>query len=303
MAPSLSHHDRSLFCQRREFLSVFMAHGKPGYRRCNLVQESTSDNIRPKLSLTNFIEVRRTLRSEHTVPSDAGHTSSLDTWQSRFLRIGQWPSRLRTDLATSPIALRSHSIIHRTGTDLQNEELSIGTARSRTRSDNQMHSESEHEPGEVSLPHNASSSQHSTVLEDLGQDLPYDYYQFEWFWILIGMILLMVIEAIVIVLDVFGNVVTFWQNVLTFIAIGLFSLLLYIGFFVVLREYHEVVENFFHKYTRMRPGLQHICLRVCAYIYALGVNAVIFSSFLPLLNAYLHITCKLIRPTECLLSR
>ena len=87
--------------------------------------------------------------------------------------------------------------------------------------------------------------------------------------------LLMVSEVIILVLALYGNVVLLWQSVLTSIAIGLFSLLLYTGIFVVLTEYHEAVENFFNKYARIRPGLQHLCFRLCAYIYSLGVVAVL----------------------------
>lgn len=171
--------------------------------------------------------------------------------------------------------MRSHGAIYRTEADLQNEEVSIGIARSRTCSDNHTHSESEHDPREVSLPHNASSSQHSTVLEDLGPDLPRNYYELEWFRILIGLILLMVSEVVVLALVERGDVLGFWDYNVTFVAIGLSSLLLYTGTFVLLTEYHEAVEDFFNKYIRIRPGLQHICLRLCAYIYALGVIAVL----------------------------
>ena len=175
------------------------------------------------------------------------------------------------DLPTPSIPLEPHSAIRRTGTDLQNEEIRIGTARSRTRSDDLTRSEHEQEFMELSLPHNTSLSEHSTVLEDQEQDLPHDYYQFEWFRILIGMVLVMVSEVIIIGLVEFGNIVNLWFGILTSIAIGFFSLLLYAGIFDFLMEYHEAVGNFLNRYARLRPGLQHFCLRLCAYIYALAV--------------------------------
>ena len=236
------------------------AHGGPGYRRCNLVQDRTSENIRSEPSLTEIIEKRRTLQSTHAVPSDANHAPSPNTRQSRFLRIGQWASTITPALATSSIALRSHSAIRRSGTD------------------NQTHSESEHKPGEASLQQTASPSQHSAVLEDRGQNLPHDYYEFEWFRVLIGMILLMVSEVIIFVLAISGKllVVFYWQTILISIAIGLFLSLLYTGAFVVLTEYHEAVENFFNRYIRLRPGVQHACLRLFAYGYAsIAIAAVV----------------------------
>ena len=252
-----------------------MAHGKPGYKCCSLDQERASETIRSEPSLTNIIDKRRILRSTHNLQSDAEYAPSQDTSQPPFLRIGQWPTRITPDLAPSSIALESHSVIRWTGTELQNEEINIGPARLRTHSDNQMHSEHELESGEVSLPHDASSSEHSALLEDGGQDLSHNYYQFEWFRILIGMMLLMVSEVIIFGLFAFDSVVLLWFSIVTSIAIGLFSLVLYAGIFVFLMEYHEAVGNFLNRYARLRPGLQHFCLRLCAYVYALGVIAVL----------------------------
>ena len=252
-----------------------MAHGKPGFGRCDPIQERTSEGFRYRLSLTNIIEKRRSLRSTHTLQSDAGHAPSQDTRQPQFLRIGQWPSRITPDIASTSIALGPHSSIVRTGTDLQNEETSIGTARSRIRSDDQILSECQHEHGDVSMPHSASSSEHSAIFKNQNQGSLHDYYQFEWFRILVGMVLLMVSEVILFGLITLGNIVSLWLEILASIAIGLLSLLLYAGFFVVLTEYHEAVGNFLNRYARLRPGLQHACLRLCAYIYALGVIAAI----------------------------
>ena len=251
------------------------AHGKPGYGRCNLVQERTSEAIRSEPPLTNIIERRRSLQSTHNVQSGGKHAPSRDTRQTQFLRIGHWPNKMTPDLPTPSIALEPHSAIRRTGTDLQNEEISIGTARSRTRSDNQTHSESEHEPGERFLPHNTPSSQHSAVLKDRGQDLSHYYYQFEWFRILNGMVLLTVSEVTIITLTTFQNIARLWGFIFTSLAIGLLSLLLFTAFFVVLMEYHGAVENFFSRYARLRPGLQQFCLRLCAYVYVLSVLAVL----------------------------
>ena len=247
-----------------------MAHGKPGDNCCNLVPEHTSEGIISKPSLTEVIEKKR---STHNLPSDAEHAPSHDTGQAHFLRIGQWPSRMTPELATPSIALETHSAIRRTGTDLRNEEISIGTARPRIRSDDQTRSNYQDEGGDVSMP----PSEHSAVFEDRGQDPPHDYYQFEWFRLLIGMVLAMVSEVIIsvliLVVDGATMIVIFWKIILISVAIGVSSLLLYTGIFVLLMEYHEAIENFLNRYARLRPALQHACLRLCAYIYALGVIA------------------------------
>ena len=252
-----------------------MAHGKPGYKCCNLLQDSTNEGIRSKPSLIYLIERRRSLRSTHNVQSGGEHAPSQDTRQPQFLRIGQWPNRMTPDLATPSIALEPHGAIRRTGTELQNEELSIGSARSRTNSDDQTRSEHQHEFGDVSLPHNTSSSEHSAVLKDRGQDLPHDYYQFEWFRILIGMMLLTVSEVTIITLTTFQSIVKLWEFILMSLAIGLLSLLPYTAFFVFLMEYHGAVESFLNKYARLRPGLYYLGLRLWAYVHVLSVLAVL----------------------------
>ena len=147
-----------------------------------------------------------------------------------------------------------------------------------------MLSEHEDQFGEVSLPHNTSLSEHTTIWQVQGQDLSRNYYQFEWFRILIGMVLLLVSEAIIYGLVLFGSSTSFanheedgfyglfvtMQLFLVLIAVVLFESLLYTGTFVVLMEYHEAMSKFLYRYARLPPGVQHSCLRFCAYFYAVG---------------------------------
>ena len=263
-----------------------MVHGKPGYKRCNLVQEPTSEDIRSEPSLTYLIEKRRNLRSTHTVPSDAGHAPSENTRQSQFRRIDQWATTITPVLATPSNAMRSHSATRRTGTDLENEEISIGTARSRSRPDNQTHSESEHEPGEASLPHNASPSQHSAVLEDRGQDLNHDYYEKKAFRILIGCIILQVSGVIIIVvLASSKSVGSLWVEIPTvyqtlFVAVPI-NFLLYPGLFVVDMASDRAVGNLPRRYARLRRGLQHFGFRLCVFVCGFVATFVINSRWHP----------------------
>lgn len=87
------------------------------------------------------------------------------------------------------------------------------------------------------------------------------------------MVLGIISEVIILGLVELGNLVTLRYYILNSIAIGILLLLLYTGIFVVLTEYHETVGKFLNRYARLRPGLQHACLRLCAYIYALAVIA------------------------------
>ena len=274
----MQRHDPSLFYQCWGDPSFNMALGEPGCKPCNIAQARTSIFTRSEPSLINVLEKRQIFlsgggTSTHNLQSDAGHGPSQDIRQREFLRIGQWSTKITPEFATPSIALESHSAIRRTDTELLNEEISIDTARSRTRSDDQTSSEHQHEYGDVSQPHTTSPSEYLAVFEDRGPNSSDYYYQFESFRILIGMMLLMVSEVMIRVLAFKPPVMILWFHVLTSITIGLVSLLLYIGIFVVLMEYHEAVANFLNRYARLWPGLQRFCLRLCAYVYALGVIA------------------------------
>ena len=184
------------------------------------------------------------------------------------------------DPATSSIALEAHNAIRRTGTDLQNEEANIGTVRSRTYSDG--NTQAEHEATGAPQSHDTSSMEGLVVTEAGRRDLSRDYYRFEWFWILIGMIFLMVSEIIISILARLRDIVILWRSVLFSVAVGLASLFLYTGVFVLLGEYHEAMERAVEKYARLDPGLQKLCLRFCAYAFlcgVLGIIAYIFSLF------------------------
>lgn len=89
------------------------------------------------------------------------------------------------------------------------------------------------------------------------------------------MVLLMVSEIIISILVTFADIVELWPFFLSSLAIGLCSSLLYTGIFVFLTHYNEAIEKSLDRYARVRPWLQRICLRICAYAYACGVLAAV----------------------------
>ena len=172
--------------------------------------------------------------------------------------------------------------MRRTGTDLHNDEIYIGTVRSMVFPPNSTQSETE--AAGASHLRDVSSVWNSIGSKDKGLFLSRELYRFEWFRILIGMVLFVVFEVITVVLRfTAGSVIVLWQSILISVAVLLSSSLLYTGMFVVLMEYHEAIENFLDKHAHLLPGLQHTCLRASAYIYACGVIAVVafLNRFLP----------------------
>lgn len=164
--------------------------------------------------------------------------------------------------------------MRRTGTDLHNDEIYIGTVRSMNFSRNSTQSETE--AAGASHLRDVSSIENSIGSKDRGLFLSLELYRFEWFRILIGMVLFVVFEVITAVLSVTaGRVIALWWLILSSVAFLLSSSLLYTGTFVVLMEYHEAIEDFLDKHAHLLPGLQHTCLRASAYIYACGVIGVV----------------------------
>ena len=170
--------------------------------------------------------------------------------------------------ATPSIALDTHGTIDRTETDIPSEEMTIGTDSSRTCLEDRM--QPGNEATQLRQPYDTSSAQNSGEVEDRGLEFSTDYYQFEWFRILIGMVLLIVSEIIIYGLVGLEGIIEKWGDLLMPVAIGLLMSLLYIGIFIVLAEFHEAIGKLLHRYARLRPRIQHICLRFCAYCYAVG---------------------------------
>ena len=211
-----------------------------------------------------------------------------NTRQLQWMRIGQWPARMAPAPTTPTFALETNNAIHRSGTDLLNEEEDIGTIRSR----NSMNSStnSENDATRVHPSYSTSSAEDLATVEPPESNVDRDYYQFEWFWILIGMIVLMISIVVLVVLAYMGNIVVFAFSILLSLAIGLGSTTLYTGIFVVLMEYHEAIGKAVHRYARLQPELQRTCLRVFAYAYACGVVAVVAVLFVYSSDLYIVFT-------------
>ena len=239
-----------------------------------LIQEHSSNYTRLEQGLIILAETRRMMLNEsgtstHKSHSDAGDGTSHNPEQPRFMRIGQWPTKLTSALATPSTAPETHSAIHRTVTDLQNEEIAMDTIRSSASSDGST--QSENDATRVDQPHGTASNEGLVEIKDSGHSAIRNYYHFEWFRILVSMIFIIISEVIIYGLSTYSNIVSLWQIFLGMAAMGLVASILYTGLFVILMEYNVVMENFVQTYARLQPGLQHICLRVCAYLYACGV--------------------------------
>ena len=136
--------------------------------------------------------------------------------------------------------------IVRTGTNISREEREVET------------SQRNH------LANNSGSAPNSQEVQRL-----------EWFMILVVLLALLICEMIIYVLFVEGAISVpvlelYLQVVRSFITTGFYTTV-YIGFFVVLTEYHRAIGAFLDRYLYFRRRYQRLCLRVFAYTYAMCV--------------------------------
>ena len=145
--------------------------------------------------------------------------------------------------------------IVRTGTNTSTEEREVETSQR-----NHLANEAE------SVPH------------------PQEVQRLEWFMILVVLLALLICEVILFVLALGGTVavVDLWQSIISsLLRIGFYTTG-YIGFFVVLTEYHSAIGAFLDNYLYFRRQHQPLCLRISAYLYALCVIVrIAFGFFYP----------------------
>ena len=192
-----------------------------------------------------------------------------ETRKTAFMRVGKWPKRSRSVGTTNDIALQAHNTTRRTGTTLRLEEANMCTAQREIRTHDRTQTANDTEGS--SLQPNSNSPETLLATENQRIGIFRDYYQCEWFWILIGMMLLLISEIILSVISEFGSFVALFIPVLVSITIGLVSSILYIAIFVFLAEHHEVLERLIKTYTHISPRWQKSGLRLFAYIYPCGV--------------------------------
>lgn len=201
--------------------------------------------------------------SSQSGPSDTGHQTIHKTRVSQVMTVGQWATEktLGLDMASAPIGNRGPP--RRTGTDIQQEEETVGSGvHSRAAS---HHDPSGSQAGEIHQPQIIVSTEDQMTAKERTPD--FGYYHFEWFWILIAMILSLVCGTIIYLLVTFGNIISSLARMFAVLGVGTAAVFIYTGSFVLLTKYHEVLGKAIARYTHIRRHLQRICLRICAYLY------------------------------------
>ena len=182
-------------------------------------------------------------------PSGAANDENHNAPQQQhpqIIPIGAWPLGTCTGLSTENIEMMEPRAIVRTGTNISREEREVET------------SQRNH------LANNSGSIPNSQEVQRL-----------EWFMILVVLLFLLICGVIIYVLLVEGlasiNFVQLYPRIVqSFLSIGFYTTI-YIGFFVVLTEYHSAIGAFLDRYLYFRRRYQRLCLRLFAYLYAVCV--------------------------------
>ena len=184
--------------------------------------------------------------NNNTEPPSAANNRNHDAHRRRHdrsIRIGAWPLGTSTGLSTENIERMEPRAIVRTGSSISREEREVETC-------------------------------HRKHLANSSGSVPYsqEVQRLQWFRLLVVLLALLICVVIVFVLagGALGGseVVYFWNRVLRCLLTIGFYMTVYIGFFIVLTEYHSEIGAFLDRYLYFRRQYQPLCLRVFAYLYA-----------------------------------
>ena len=206
--------------------------------------------------------------------------------QRDFVRVGEWLPRLPAEATGSSNDLQNHSIGSRTRTDLENEELGLDSLPARAIEQ----SSASVGVGRLIIPQDPGQSL-TKVLEPSGNQrsgTPHDYYQFEWFGVLIGMIIIttgQIIVSIIIQLSYWlkdqsrssvAGAEFYYMVQIQMCVFDLEMVFAYTLAFVLLTQHHQELGSFLRTYTRIPSGIQRSALRLMAYVSPCAVFAILF---------------------------
>lgn len=159
------------------------------------------------------------------------------------IRIGQWSLREGSRLNTRCNVVEAQNNTRPTGTDIQVEEENIGSHRPRL---SQLEAPvRDHGNPLVDAGGNALAEQEVDSIEDI------DYYQFDWFWMLIKIGIAAICMLIINFLAQSGNIVSNGKTILLVVAYILVQCFCYTATFVTLTRHHNALERIFETYLHL----------------------------------------------------
>lgn len=170
----------------------------------------------------------------------------------------------------------------RTGTDVQVEEEHIGSLRPRS---SQLELPvRDHGNPLADAARDALAEQEVDSIEDI------DYYQFDWFWMLIEIGIAAICMLIITFLAQSGNIVTNGKTILLVVAYILVQCFCYTATFVTLTRHHNALERIFETYLHLDPEWLGSILRYGAhFLFPLSLAGALTLYLLIWYNDYIGI--------------
>ena len=203
---------------------------------------------------------------------DLRHKKPQNIKDEQYLRVGQWIVASPANQTTSHVPPENLNVSRRTGTDLQNEEHNMMSVDSTPGPRDALKVGVD---SSLSFRHACTVPWETLETTNPASSPVQHYYQFEWFRILIGQMLLA--SSFVVLMMIYflgatrGKVMGYWSIILRTVSIELIFLLFYIVTFVVLTHYHGHLGKFGERWTGISRPTQRKWLRISAYLYIVGV--------------------------------
>ena len=197
----------------------------------------------------------------------------------QLLRECQWASENSLDQTAHPGPEQTKGTARRTGSDLQNEEIRIDSIDSQPQSRHSVSADGDntttaYQSNEIDVVNSGGMNNGDT--SSVTTTTPTTYHFFQWFPILIGMMLAITLSIFINILVMIrpssaatpnAKIVRFWVRIIQLTVFGVESSLLYVVIFVILGQNHGKLGIFFEKHFGICRSKQRLCLHILAYIY------------------------------------
>ena len=162
----------------------------------------------------------------------------------------------------SAVALENQITFGATGLSIQIEEEILGSNRSGA----------SYPPYHISFAENSdapleTSINETSLREGTSTTMPSEYSHFEWYWVLVLMILFSVSTVILFALAGFGQIIRSFPSILQGLGVTFILSICYTAAFVILSMFHEAIEKTLEQRLRISRRIQRIILRLLTWCW------------------------------------
>ena len=153
----------------------------------------------------------------------------------KLTHIGHWNTNVPTTTSLGAIALSEQPNMGPTGPDIQTEEENVGSTFPRASYHVSLLERSN------ALLENSNNETFITGATDL--NMPSEYRKFEWYWVLILIMLFSVSTIVLYTFAHFGQIIGSFRGILAGVVVTVSLCFGYSSTFVILTLFHEAIES------------------------------------------------------------